>query len=121
MRTLKSHNLELFVEECDKIVLNSADNKRYIADGNETLAFGHYKIHHSSLKSIVPIILDDPTLFLDEKKFVVPDEEMKQSDNEEKLPDPGFLSSDDSESDFIFIPPKRMGKSPFILYEASEN
>ena len=121
MRTLKSHNLELFVEECDKIVLNSADNKRFIAEGNETLAFGHYKIPHSSAKSIVPITLDDPTLFLDENKFVISDDEMKQGDNEEKLPDPGFLSSGESNSDFIFIPPKRMRKSPFILYEASKN
>ena len=32
MRTMKSHNLELFVEECNKIVLNSADNKRYIEE-----------------------------------------------------------------------------------------
>ena len=121
MRTLKSHNLELFVEECDKIVLNSADNKRYLADGNDTLAFGHYKIPQSSPESIVPNTLDDPTLSLDEKNFVVPENELKQSDNERKLPDPGFLSSDDSDSDFIFIPPKRMRKSPFILYEASEN
>ena len=56
-----------------------------LAEGNETLAFGHYKIPHSSPKTIVPITLDNPTLFLDEKKFVVSDDEMKQSDNEEKF------------------------------------
>ena len=108
MRTLKSHNLELFVEECDKIVLNSADNKRYIAEDNETLAFGHYKIPKSLPKSIMPKILEDPTLTLDEKNFVV--NEMKQNDDDEILPDPGFLTSDESENEFIFIPPKRMRK-----------
>ena len=42
MRTFRSHNLDLFVEEADKIVLNSADNKRYFEENvYETLAFGH--------------------------------------------------------------------------------
>ena len=119
MRTLKSHNLELFVEECDEIVLNSADNKRYIAKDKKTLAFGHYKIPKSLPKSIMPKMLEDPTLTLDEKNFVV--NEMKQNDDDENLPDSGFLTSDESENEFISIPPKRMRKNPFILYEAQEN
>ena len=75
MRTIKSQNLELFVEECDKIVLNNADNKRYIEEGViETLAFGHHKIPHSLPKSRLPKILDDPTLSMEEKEFIVSNE-----------------------------------------------
>ena len=119
MRTLKSHNLELFVEECDKIVLSSADNKRYINDTNETLAFGHYKIPHSIPKSIIPRILEDPLLSMDEKHFVVSINDAEERD--EIMPDPGFLTSDDGDSDFIYKPPKRMRKNSFILTEAQEN
>ena len=120
MRTIKSHNLELFVEECNKIVLNSADNKRYIEeDVNETLAFGHYEIPHSSPKSILPEILVDPTISMDEKHFVVSYKRSTESEKED-IPDPGFLSSDTPDDEQVYSPPKRARKNPFIMFEAQE-
>ena len=104
------------MEECDKIVLSSADNERYNANDKKTLAFGHCKIPKTLPKKFMLKILEDPTLTLDERNFVV--NEMKQNDDDENLPDPGFLISDESENEFISIPPKRMRKNTFILYES---
>ena len=43
MRTFKSYSMVFFVEEANKIISNSADNKRYFEEiVYETLAFGHY-------------------------------------------------------------------------------
>ena len=71
MRTVRSHNPEHCVEECDKIVSSCADNKRYIEETNETFAFGHYKIPNFEPNSKMPVVVSDPNLSFEEKDFIV--------------------------------------------------
>ena len=41
---IRSYEHELYTEEVNKIALSAADDKRYILNNNDTLAWGHYKI-----------------------------------------------------------------------------
>ena len=133
MRTLRSHNLELFVEECDKIVLSSVDNKRYMTEGHETLAFGHYKASSTNFISKSTITKEDPSLLLNARDFIVTKHscerlghEQDEGDADSELfsdddVDPGFISSEESESELVYIPPKRTRpNNPLIIYEALE-
>ena len=41
---IRSYEHEIYTEEVNKIALSAADDKRYILNNNDTLAWGHYKI-----------------------------------------------------------------------------
>ena len=41
---IRSYGHEVYTEEVNKIALSAADDKRYLLNNNDTLAWGHYKI-----------------------------------------------------------------------------
>ena len=41
---IRSYEHEIYTEEVNKIALSAADDKRYLLNNNDTLAWGHYKI-----------------------------------------------------------------------------
>ena len=45
MNVIRSHRLDIYTEEVNKVALSSNDDKRYIlVDDINTLAWGHYRI-----------------------------------------------------------------------------
>ena len=52
MNVIRSHCHEIYIEEINKIALSSDDYKRVImADGINTLAYGHTKLKQLQLKN----------------------------------------------------------------------
>ena len=41
---IRSYEHEIYTEEVNKIALSATDDKRYLLNNNDTLAWGHYKI-----------------------------------------------------------------------------
>ena len=47
MNVIRSHLHEIFTEEVNKVALSADDDKRAVlADGINTLAYGHWRVKH---------------------------------------------------------------------------
>ena len=68
---LKKKNLKLFVDECEKIVLSSVNNTRYMTEGHETQAFGHHKVFNTNILTKSTITKESLSLLVIARDFIV--------------------------------------------------